>query len=194
MSKLARPPQQLRFSASNAPNPSATPHRRVPTSSNSTIDNRPNRSTDPGAKPVHTDNRAHCSGARTTVRQPPYAGTHHSQQGPGRHHHSPPATHHAHQGHTPSNATPNSITTRLSPRDSQYYRHTHARPSPEDLNASKVNPTGPSGTLTIYTYSIFRCTGRVPGQPGPARPPGTPRPRPHELHPETPNQTPPQRA
>ena len=66
------------------------PHRRVPTSPHSTTDDRPNRSTDPGAKLAHTNDRAHCSDARTTVRQAPYAGTYHGRQGPGRHHHSPP--------------------------------------------------------------------------------------------------------
>ena len=47
---------------------------------------------------------------------------------------------------------------------------THALPSFEDLNASKLNLTGLSGALTIYAYLIFLCTGRVPGQSGLARP------------------------
>ena len=90
MPKVERPSQELRFSAVHAPNPSACLHRRVPTSSQSTTDNGPNRSTGPGAQPVHADDRAHCSDARTTVRQPPDAGTRHGRQGPGRHHRSPP--------------------------------------------------------------------------------------------------------
>ena len=81
MPKVERQRQRLRFSAGHAPNPSATPHRPVPTSLHSTTDNQPNRSTDPKTKPVHTDDRAHCSDARITVRQPPYAGAHHGRQG-----------------------------------------------------------------------------------------------------------------
>ena len=81
------------------------------------------------------------------------------------------ATQRAHHAHIPSNASPNSVTTRPSLHESHHYHHTDALPSPEDLNASKLNPTGLSGALTIYADLIFLCTERVPGQPGLARSP-----------------------
>ena len=61
------------------------PHRRIPTSPHSTTSNRPSRTTYPETKAVHTDDRSHCPDARATMRQPPYAGTHHRQQDPGLH-------------------------------------------------------------------------------------------------------------
>ena len=171
MPKVERPFQQLRFSAGHAPNPSATPDRRIPTSSHSTTDNRANRSTDPGAKPMHTADRAPYSDARTTMRQPPDARTHHDRQGPGQHRHSPPQ-HNARltliypltRRPTPSQRGPhsaNAITTAT---------HTHS-PHPKTSTQAKLSPPGPSGALTIYTYFIFLCTGRIPGQPRLARPP-----------------------
>ena len=142
------------------PTPQQPPHRRVPTPSHSTTDNRPNRSTYPEAKPVHIADRAHCSDVRTTVRQPPDAGTPRST-GPRAAPPQPPATHRAHHAHIPSNTSPNDAARTL---------RTPLR-SHEDLNASKLNPTGPNRALTIYTYPTFLCTERVTGQPGLARPP-----------------------
>ena len=82
-----------------------------------------------------------------------------------------PATQRAHHTHMPSNAPLNSVTTRPSFHESHYYHHTHALPSPEDPDAIKFNPTGPSGAFRAYTSFIFLCTGRLPGQPGLPRPP-----------------------
>ena len=76
------------------------PHRRGPASSRSTTENQPNRSTYPEAKLMHNNDRAHCPDARTTVRQPPYAGTHHGRQGPGRHHRGPRNTARASRSYT----------------------------------------------------------------------------------------------
>ena len=90
MPKVERPVNSYGFPRAMGPTPQQTPQRRVPTSSHIPTDNRPNRSTDPGAKLAHAADRAHCSDARTTVRQPPNAGTHRGQQGPGRNRHSPP--------------------------------------------------------------------------------------------------------
>ena len=81
------------------------------------------------------------------------------------------ATQRARRAHIPSNASPNSATMRPSPHESHHDHHAHALPAPEELNASKLNPTGPSGALPIFADLIFLCTGRVPGQPGLARPP-----------------------
>ena len=89
-----------------------------------------------------------------------------------------PATQRVHHVHRPSNASPNAITTRPSLRESHDYHHTHALPSSEHPDASKRNPTGPSGALTAYTSFIFLCTGRVSGQSGLARPPA-----PQDRHP-----------
>ena len=73
-----------------------------------------------------------------------------------------PATQRAHIAHIPSNASPNSVTTRPSLHESHQYHHTRALPSPKDPKASKPNPTGPTGALTAYAPFIFLCTGRVP--------------------------------
>ena len=75
---------------------------------------------------------------------------------------SAPATGRAHHAHIPSNASPNSATTRPSLRESHHYHYTHILPSPEDPDANKLNPTGPSGALTVYACFSFLCTGRVP--------------------------------
>ena len=61
--------------------------------------------------------------------------------------------------------------TRPALHESHHDQNTHALPSPEDLNTSKVNPTGLSGALPIYADLVFLCAGRFPGQPGLARPP-----------------------
>ena len=82
-----------------------------------------------------------------------------------------PATRRAHHAHIPSNASLSFVTTRPPLHDSHHYHHTHALPSPENLNASELNPTGLSGALRIYAYFIFLCTGGVLEQPGLARPP-----------------------
>ena len=122
------------------------PHRRIPASSQSTKDNQPNRSAYRETKFVHTDDRAHCPDARTTMRQPPYAGTHHGNRATGCPT-SAPATHRAHHDHRPSNTSPNSAITRPSLRESQHYHYTHALSSPEDPNASKLTPRGQAARL-----------------------------------------------
>ena len=151
--------------------PSQHPHKLVATTSHCTTGNQPNRSIYPETKPGHADDRALCPDAQTIVRQPPYVGTHHGQQGPGRHRRGLSNT--ARTSHSlPSNSSLNSVTTPPLLRESHHYHHTHALlPAPEDPDANKLNPIGPSGALTAYTSFIFLCTCRVSGQPGLARPP-----------------------
>ena len=104
------------------------------------------------------------------------------------------AIHRAHHAHIPSNASPNSVTTRSSFHESHYYHHTHALWSPEDLNACKLSPTAPSGALTIHAFFIFLCTGRVSGQAGLAGPPAPKTAPPQTVPRDTEGQAPPQRA
>ena len=75
------------------------PHKRVATASHRTTDNQPNSSAYPETKPGHASGRVPCPDAQTTVREPPYAGTHHGQQGPGRPHRGPSNTAHASHSH-----------------------------------------------------------------------------------------------
>ena len=170
MPKVERPRQKLRFSSGHAPNLSATPtggsqqlHAAPRTTSQT---NRYTREPNPGiptaehAAPTPGPPRGdHPTQEHATVDRAPGSTT------------AAHATQRARRAHIPSNASPNSVTTRPSLRESHYYRHPHALPSPEDLNASNANPTGPSGALTIFKYSIVLCTGLAPGQPGLARPP-----------------------
>ena len=75
------------------------PRKRVTTAAHCTTNNQPNRSTHPETEPGHADDRAPCRDPQITVRQPPYAGTHHGQQGPGRHHRGPSNTARASRSH-----------------------------------------------------------------------------------------------
>ena len=170
MPKVERPRQQLRFSAGHAQNLSAPPTggsqqpHTAPLTTNKP--NRYSRKPNPGApkaehasptpRPPHGD---HPTQEHAMIDRAPGSTT------------AAHATQRARRGHILSNASTNPVTTRPSPHESHHDHHEHAFTSPEELNASKPNPTGPSGTLTAYTSFIFLCTGRVPGQPGLARPP-----------------------
>ena len=144
------------------------PHKRAPTASHCTTNqtDRHNRKPNPGTPTTeHTapKPRPPCGNRLTqehiTVNKVPGGAT------------AAPATQRAHHAHMPANASPNSATTRPSLHESLHYHHTHALPSPENPDASKLNPTGLSGALTIYAYLILLCTGRVTEHPGLATPP-----------------------
>ena len=147
------------------------PHKLVATASHRTTSNQPNRSTYQGTKPGHADDRAPCPDAQTTARRPPHTGTRRGQLCPGRHQRDPSSTTRAHYTHILSNASLNSVTARPSLRESHHHHHTRALPAPDDPDANKLTPTGPSGALTAYTSFIFLCIGRLSGRPGLTRPP-----------------------
>ena len=170
MLKVERPRQQLRFSAGHTPNLSAPPTggsqrpHTAPRTTNQT--NQHTRQPNPGTPMAEY--------AAPTLEQPRGEPPPHEHATIDRAPGSTTAAHatqRARRAHIPSNASANSVTTRRSPDKSHHDHHAHVLPSPEDLNASKLNPTGPSGALTAYASFIFLCTGRVPGQPGLARPP-----------------------
>ena len=173
MPKVVRPRQQLRFSTGHAPNPSATPvdGAQHPHTAPRTTDqtDRHTRKPNPGMPTT-----GHSAPTPRSPRDDRPTQEHATiGRAPGGTN-AAPATQRAHRDHIPSNASSNSVTTRPSLHESHHYHHTHALPSPEDLNASKLNPTGLSGAVTIYADLILLCTGWVPGQPGLARPPAPP--------------------
>ena len=165
MPEVARPHHWLRFSTGHAPNLSAPPTggsqqpHIAPRTTNQK--DRQTRKPTPGTSTAE----------HATPTPGPPCGDHLTQEhatvnkAPGSTI-AAPATQRAHHAHTRCNTSPNSVATRPSLRESYHYHHTHALPSPEDLNASKLNPTRPSGALTIYAYLIFLCIGRVPGNRG----------------------------
>ena len=141
MPKIERPRQQLRFSAGHAPKLSAPP-----TGGSQQLHTAP-RTTDQTNRYIRKPKPGTLTAGHAAAMPGPPRGDHPTQEyapidrAPGSTT-AAHATQPARRTHIPSNASPNSVTTRPSPHESHHDHHAHALPSPEDLNTSKFNPTG----------------------------------------------------
>ena len=146
------------------------------------MDNRPNRSTDPGGKPVHTGHTAptpgpprdnHPTHEHTTVDRAPNGTSTASRKAPRARH-----------AYIPSNASPIFVTTRLLTPRIPSLPHTHS-PHPKLPIQANLTPPGQAAHLRSMRISYSFAQGGSRGnRAGQAT--GTPRLRPHKLYPGTP--------
>ena len=136
------------------------PHKLVATASHRTTNNQPNRSAYPGTKPGHADDRAHCPDAQTTVRRPPYAGTHHGRQGPGQHHRGPRNTACASRSYTLQRIAQLRHDEALTPRIPSLPPHTRT-PRARRLRCEQTTPPGQAHLQPIrHSYSFAQGGSR----------------------------------